>query len=98
MTFDSTPTANSTNPVTSGGVYTALQDALTNEDGEVISESLNDLNVRVLANAGEIDELTTTVDRLSADVSSAVKSVSFNGSTKYPNSFGVVSLNQTVAD
>lgn len=98
LTFDSTPTANSTNPVTSGGVYTALQDALTNEDGEVISESLNDLNVRVLANAGEIDELTTTVDRLSADVSSAVKSVSFNGSTKYPNSFGVVSLNQTVAD
>ena len=27
LTFDSTPTANSTNPVTSGGVYTAIQDA-----------------------------------------------------------------------
>ena len=98
LTFDSTPTANSTNPVTSGGVYTALQDALTNEDGEVISESLNDLNVRVLANAGEIDELTTTVDSLSKSASGAVKSVSFNGSTEYPNGFGVVSLNQTVAD
>jgi hypothetical protein len=71
---------------------------LTNEDGEVISESLNDLNVRILANAGEIDELTTTVDNLSESASGAVKSVSFNGSTKYPNRFGVVSLNQTVAD
>ena len=98
LTFDSTPTANSTNPVTSGGVYTALQDVLTNEDGEVISESLNDLNVRILANDGDIDELTATVDSLSADVSSAVKSVSFNGSTNYPDSSGVVSFNQTVAD
>lgn len=95
LTFDSTPTTNSTNPVTSGGVYTALQDVLTNEDGEVISESLNDLNVRVLANAGEIDKLTTTVDSLSK---SAVKSVSFNGSTKHPDSSGKVSFNQTVAD
>lgn len=95
LTFDSTPTANSTNPVTSGGVYTALQDVLTNEDGEVISESLNDLNVRILANDGDIDELTATVDSLSE---SAVKSVYFNGSTNYPDSSGVVSFNQTVAD
>lgn len=95
LTFDSTPTANSTNPVTSGGVYTALQDVLTNEDGEVISESLNDLNVRILANNGDIDKLTTTVDSLSK---SAVKSVSFNGSTKHPDSSGKVSFNQTVAD
>lgn len=30
LTFDSTPTAGSTNPVTSGGVYTAIQNALDN--------------------------------------------------------------------
>lgn len=30
LTFDSTPTASSTNPVTSGGIYTALQNILAN--------------------------------------------------------------------
>lgn len=94
LTFDSTPTANSTNPVTSGGVYTALQDVLTNEDGEVISESLNDLNLRILANDGDIDELTTTVDRLSAG---AVNTINFNESS-YTSSNGVITIAQQKAD
>lgn len=42
LTFDSAPTQNSTNPVTSGGVYT-----LITENELVTSEAINDLNDRV---------------------------------------------------
>ena len=42
LTFDSTPTANSTNPVTSGGVYQSVIDTSL-----VTSAALNDLNTRV---------------------------------------------------
>lgn len=42
LTFDSTPTANSTNPVTSGGVYQSVIDASL-----VTSAALNDLNTRL---------------------------------------------------
>lgn len=43
LTFDSAPTENSSNPVTSGGLYTVI----TNNE-LVVSSALNDLNTRVL--------------------------------------------------
>ena len=43
LTFDTTPTVNSTNPVTSGGVYNAIT-----ENEEVVAAALNDLNDRAL--------------------------------------------------
>ena len=52
LTFDTTPTANSTNPVTSGGVY----DAITANE-LVTSIALNDLNDRVTDNENSIDAL-----------------------------------------
>ena len=42
LTFDTIPTENSTNPVTSGGLYTVIT-----ENEEVTSEALNDLNSRI---------------------------------------------------
>ena len=43
LTFDTVPTENSSNPVTSGGLYTVI----TNNEF-VVSSALNDLNTRVL--------------------------------------------------
>lgn len=41
LTFDSTPTANSNNPVTSGGIYTALQNVSIDIDDEITEDSDN---------------------------------------------------------
>ena len=43
LTFDTAPTVNSTNPVTSGGVYNAIT-----ENEEVVAAALNDLNDRLI--------------------------------------------------
>lgn len=50
LTFDTVPTENSTNPVTSGGVYNFLSD-----DELVISSALNDLNSRSLSLESRMD-------------------------------------------
>lgn len=42
LTFDTTPTENSTNPVTSGGIYNAIT-----ENEQVVAAALNDLNDRL---------------------------------------------------
>lgn len=51
LTFDTTPTQNSTNPVTSGGVYTALQNVDIDVDDEIDSTSTNPVQNQVIAAA-----------------------------------------------
>lgn len=51
LTFDSAPTENSTNPVTSGGVYTALQNVDIDVDDEIDSTSTNPVQNQVIAAA-----------------------------------------------
>jgi len=52
LTFDTTPTENSTNPVTSGGIYNAIT-----ENEEVVAAALNDLNDRL--NNVDVEEMTS---------------------------------------
>ena len=60
LTFDSTPTENSTNPVTSGGVYNALSGAGLEVDDALSSTSENPVQNKVIYTAleGKQDELT----------------------------------------
>lgn len=54
LTFDATPTANSTNPVTSGGVYTALADKLNKAgDGSSVTAAFTAASSRANIATGE---------------------------------------------
>ena len=52
LTFDTIPTENSTNPVTSGGIYNAIT-----ENEEVVAAALNDLNDRMLEAESSLSDL-----------------------------------------
>lgn len=54
LTFDATPTANSTNPVTSGGVYTALANKLDKAgDGSSVTAAFTEASSRTNIATGE---------------------------------------------
>lgn len=57
LTFDTTPTENSTNPVTSGGIYNAIT-----ENEQVVAAALNDLNDRTQ----ELEADISTIDKVTA--------------------------------
>jgi len=73
LTFDSTPTANSTNPVTSGGVYTALSnidlsDYYTkdeiDEGNQVVSTALNRLHNEVEDLSSDMGDISTALSTI----------------------------------
>lgn len=74
LTFDSTPTANSTNPVTSGGVYDTIE-----EIEEVTAVALNNLNDRIDSVQSDLSDIdapgtltTTSTTGLSAATNEAL--------------------------
>jgi hypothetical protein len=93
LTFDSTPTENSTNPVTSGGLYTVIT-----KNEKTTAAALNDLNDRkvnttalaTVATSGSYNDLTNkptipTIPNLSKGTTTgsgnAVTDVTVNGHT-----------------
>ena len=75
LTFDNAPTANSSNPVTSGGVYQAIAD---NE--LTISAALNDLNQRKI-DKDESDLIYVTKAELNALIARVEALEAINGIT-----------------
>ena len=67
LTFDSTPTSGSSNPVTSGGVYNAL----SYKHGEFISTNLVDVDIPVIrcGNIAIVNAAAVTVNDIIADTS-----------------------------
>ena len=65
LTFDSTPTANSTNPVTSGGIKTYVDNAIEATDNIFVIECSGDLNTD---DRGTETHLTITNNITAADV------------------------------
>ena len=93
LTFDSTPTQNSNNPVTSGGVYSVIA-----EDELITATALNDLNDRV----ADLEDISvpTAVSDLTNDLgftsnTGTLTGVSFNG-TAATVSNGVASISAPV--
>lgn len=97
LTFDNTPTANSNNPVKSGGVYTALATKANSADlaSVATSGSYNDLSNKptILSQSDVQDMIDDAVD----DISDGVSKVKI-GSTEYsPNINGVVDISSGVS-
>ena len=62
LTFDSAPTENSTNPVTSGGVYTALsgKQSTIDSDHKLSADNVDDTNsTNKFATAAQLDQINT---------------------------------------
>ena len=56
LTFDSTPTENSTNPVTSGGIYTALQNVQPDLSNYYTKDEIDDGNLTISAALNELHD------------------------------------------
>lgn len=68
LTFDSAPTENSTNPVTSGGVYTALSDkqATIDSSHKLSSDLVDDTNnTHKFATQAQLDQIGTNQNNIS---------------------------------
>lgn len=99
LTFDSTPTANSTNPVTSGGIKTALDNketAINNVEVSgtspvIVAES------NTIYNCGEVTNLSFTpcasgICDVRFTSGSTVTVLTIPSTVKFPNSFDPTSL------
>lgn len=56
LTFDNTPTENSTNPVTSGGIYTALQNVQPDLSNYYTKDEIDDGNITISAALNELHD------------------------------------------
>ena len=96
LTFDTTPTENSTNPVTSGGLYTVIA-----QSERVTAEAINDLNDRlsdVEDSVGDIS-IPTKVSDLQNDSgftsnTGTITGITVNGASK--GTSGVVDLGTVI--
>lgn len=59
LSVDSSPTQGSTNPVASGGVYDAIQDAKLNGDGTTVSVVDNTITAKDIAIGGDVSDLAS---------------------------------------
>lgn len=96
LTFDSTPTENSTNPVTSGGLYTVIT-----QNEYVTAEAINDLEDRVSDIEDSVEDITvpTKVSDLQNDSgftsnTGTITGITMNGTSK--GTSGVVDLGTIV--
>ncbi len=95
-TLDLTPTENSNNPVSSGGVYNTIA-----QSEYVISTSLNDLNTRVSDIEGDLDNIPAAVTESTVSGWGFTKNagtltgVSFNGNAATVTN-GVASITATI--
>lgn len=68
LTFDSAPTENSTNPVTSGGVYSALSDkqSIIDPDHKLSADNVDDSNAtNKFATAAQLSQIGTNTNNIS---------------------------------
>ena len=104
LTFDSTPTANSNNPVTSNGIYTALATKQNKLSGVTVIGSLyrNNVsgtgNISINGTEGQFPTVTTAgtytvVTEMSSTTNSYGLSVSFGG-----NNYTLNATNGTISD
>ena len=96
LTFDSAPTENSTNPVTSGGLYTVIT-----QNEYVTAEAINDLEDRVSDIEDSVGDITvpTKVSDLQNDSgftsnTGTITGITMNGASK--GTSGVVNLGTVV--
>ena len=96
LTFDSAPTENSTNPVTSGGLYTVIT-----QNEYVTAEAINDLEDRVSDIEASVEDITvpTKVSDLQNDSgftsnTGTITGITMNGASK--GTSGVVDLGTIV--
>lgn len=83
LSFDSAPTENSTNPVTSGGVYTAIEAAKTVVDDAISSTSSNPVQNSVIYTALEGKQSTLSFD--TAPTENSTNPVTSGGVYTYVN-------------
>lgn len=99
LTFDSTPTANSTNPVTSGGIKTALDNketAINNVEVSGISPVIV-ADSNTIYNCGEVTSLSFTpcasgICDVRFTSGSTVTVLTIPNTVKFPNSFDPTNL------
>lgn len=91
LTFDTTPKSGSTNPVTSGGIYTALsgkQNTLTTTQLNAVNSGItSDLvaqistnKTNIATNASDISDLQTSVATNTSDISTNTSNIATNTS------------------
>lgn len=71
LTFDATPTAGSTNPVTSSGIKTAIdakQDIITGSDGEILYHNGSNVFTQMLLNEGMVCNSDEEIEECKGDV------------------------------
>jgi hypothetical protein len=88
LTFDNTPTENSTNPVTSGGIYTALQNVQPDLSNYYTKDEIDDGNITISAALNELHD--EKQDKLTFD------STPTSGSSNPVTSGGVYNALQNV--
>lgn len=75
LTFDSTPVEGSTNPVTSGGVYSAIQSATPTID---VDPTPTDGSENPVASGGVYDELVNLAERFDNELSNKQDTLTFD--------------------
>jgi len=94
LEFDSTPTANSTNPVTSGGIKTAI-DSVSGEASDVSSKVGDLANLQTTAKTNvvaAINEIDGDVDTVNQEVESLGDEIDGKVGTSVPRDAGKVSI------
>lgn len=84
LTFDNTPTENSTNPVTSGGIYTALQNVQPDLSNYYTKDEIDDGNITISAALNELhDEKQDKLTFDSTPTAGSSNPVTSNGIVTY---------------